>query len=82
MSVDGPSIRTYAMLVLHPVLHIFQKPKHTRLWSMISTIVASFPSDGPPLTRAMRPTSTNLQEESLISASPIVLDSGACSSVI
>jgi len=42
---------------------------------MISTIVASFPSDGPPWTRTTRPTSTSRQEDALISASPILIDS-------
>ena len=42
---------------------------------MISTIVASLPSDGPPWMRAIRPTSTSLHDDTLISASPIVIDS-------
>jgi hypothetical protein len=40
---------------------------------MISTIVASLPSDGPPWMRAIRPTSTSLHDDALISASPIVI---------
>ena len=32
----------------------------TRLWSMISTIAASLPSEGPPWMSAIRPTSTSL----------------------
>lgn len=57
-----------------PSFRIPSNPR-TRLWSMISTIVASFPSDGPPWMRTIRPTSTSRQEDALISASPIVIDS-------
>ena len=45
---------------------------HTRLWSMISTIVASLPADSPPWMSTIRPTSTSLHDDALISASPIV----------
>jgi hypothetical protein len=75
VSVDGPSIRAYLLSVLPPPSQICLDVKHTRLWSMISTIAASLPSEGPPWMRAMRPTSTSLHDEALISASPIVIDS-------
>jgi hypothetical protein len=55
--------------------HALLEVEHTRLWSMISTIVASFPSEGPLWIRTMRPTSTSLHDDTLISASPIVIDS-------
>lgn len=73
VSVDGPSIRTCLQLVyMSQVSQVFCAGR-TRLWSMISTIVASFPSWDPPSMRTILPTSTNLQLEALISASPIVL---------
>jgi hypothetical protein len=42
---------------------------------MISTIVASLPSEGPPVMRTILPTSTSLHDDAVISASPIVIDS-------
>lgn len=76
LSVAGPSIRAYFFNVSFLPLSLQSSPiVHTRLWSMISTIAASLPSCGPPVTRTTRPTSTSLQEDALISASPIVKSS-------
>ena len=38
-------------------------------------MVASLPSEGPPWMRTTRPSSTSLHDDTLISASPIVIDS-------
>ncbi|KAA8569301.1 hypothetical protein EYC84_000958 [Monilinia fructicola] len=75
LSVAGPSIRAYFRCQISALLSNSSPFLHTRLWSMISTIAASLPSCGPPVTRTTRPTSTSLHEDALISASPIVIAS-------
>ena len=42
-----------------PVSRCSAAHRLTRLWSMISTMTASLPAEGPSLTRTTRPTSTN-----------------------
>ena len=62
----------YMLVPYPPYFDIFVIERRTRLWSMISTMVASLPSDGPPWIKTTRPTSTNLHCEALMSASPIL----------
>lgn len=76
-SDEGPSMRAcvgVSTCASNIYLFALLITVHTRLWSMISTMVASFPSDGPPWMRTTRPTSTSLHDEALISASPILID--------
>lgn len=47
---------------------------HTLLLSMISTMVANLPWDGPLLIKTTRPTSTNLQLEALTTVSVDIFD--------
>lgn len=47
---------------------VFDSMQRTRLWSMISTMVARRPAYGPSWRRTTRPTSTFFQLEALISA--------------
>ena len=46
--------------------------KRTRLWSTISTIAASLPSNGPEAKRTTRPTSTSLQALAVTSTDPML----------
>jgi hypothetical protein len=66
---EGPSMRTYVCVSCRTATK--SRRVRTRLWSMISTIVANRPSYRPSLKRTTRPTSTCLQALVVISASPI-----------
>lgn len=79
----GLSIRTYfedwVSRKLKPIDWRMFGARRTRLWSTISTMTASLPTNSPWLKRTTRPSSTKRHVEVSMLASPPILRSCVCS---